>query len=293
MSLATSVGRAGLRHVARSTSSTAACARRRLLRSTGGSARSLAVAPPAASRSALSNRPPAWKRTVGTAVRPAGAGDAARLAWDTRFFSASAVGRSHGESPSLFAASHPRPAGAGGPPTDDDPRSLPALYQGDRWLVAERGGAADGFPVKEWLGQPLSSQPASRRGRRVVPTRFAVGVQTVQLEATPGCDELRLTKRVGNERVTVILFLSDINFLSGDSDAPVEKSRPLTVRAHVAIEKPGKGVLFYYLAFNGERTGVQCVSFFDSMEHAVPKNIDKDFARGCMYAGPNFGDLDE
>ncbi|ORX62078.1 mitochondrial glyco protein, partial [Hesseltinella vesiculosa] len=121
-----------------------------------------------------------------------------------------------------------------------------------------------------------------------------------KLEDKGGSDEVTLTRSFGNETVTVLFSISDINnadegFLP-EEDVEVEVDEDdvsFPVRASVTIEKPGQGaVTIDTVAQDGEMS-VESVMFYKDAKLAKDASAESDWQRRGLYIGPQFAELDE
>ncbi|KMU74399.1 SUAPRGA1 protein [Coccidioides immitis RMSCC 3703] len=75
-----------------------------------------------------------------------------------------------------------------------------------------------------------------------------------------------------------------------DEEAP-EPGYP--VHANVTIEKPGKGCMYAECLVEDGVTQILELQYFEKADIANAQSADKQWARGNIYAGPPFGNLDE
>ncbi|CAO3622329.1 unnamed protein product [Cunninghamella echinulata] len=120
------------------------------------------------------------------------------------------------------------------------------------------------------------------------------------IEDKPGYDEVTLTRSFGNENITILFSISDINNANTDGFLPeedevVEEEDEISfpVRASVTIEKEGKGaVTLDTVAQDGEIT-VESVMYYKDGKLAKGTTAESDWERRGLYIGPQFAELDD
>jgi complement component 1 Q subcomponent-binding protein len=65
------------------------------------------------------------------------------------------------------------------------------------------------------------------------------------------------------------------------------------VRVNVTIEKPGKGAMHFETVAQDGLIQIENVSYFEKAELANAQTAEKEWLRQSLYAGPQFGNLDE
>ncbi|KAI8060281.1 mitochondrial glycoprotein [Gongronella butleri] len=121
-----------------------------------------------------------------------------------------------------------------------------------------------------------------------------------KIEDKAGHDEVTLSRTFGNESISVLFSISDINNASEsflpEEDVQVEEDEEdasFPVRASVIIEKPGQGaVTIDTVAQDGEMT-VESVMYYKEAKLATCATAESDWQRRGLYIGPQFGELDE
>lgn len=79
----------------------------------------------------------------------------------------------------------------------------------------------------------------------------------------------------------------------GDLDAESSPEPGYPVHVNVTIEKPGKGCMYAECLVEDGVFQIMELQHFDKVDIANPQSADKHWARGSVYAGPPFGNLDE
>ncbi|OZJ05509.1 putative DNA repair helicase ercc3 [Bifiguratus adelaidae] len=133
-----------------------------------------------------------------------------------------------------------------------------------------------------------------------------------KLNDAAGKDEVELVRTFGNETIRVHFSISAINQPEdvedlleeealaeaddkelADAADEEDESTSFPVRAHVSIEKAGKGVLsFDTIAQDGEFV-IQNISHYDDAKTALGDTVESEWERSAAYLGPEFYELDD
>ncbi|RKP15126.1 mitochondrial glyco protein [Piptocephalis cylindrospora] len=130
-----------------------------------------------------------------------------------------------------------------------------------------------------------------------------------EVDDEPGSDEFNLRRSFGNEKITIRCSVSDMvnnssaeeDPFSEDSDSQAAESGDLAaegladfpVDALITVEKPGKGVLVVEATFEVGEVGVSAVRYINDATTALANTAEGDWKRRYLYAGPQYGQLDE
>ncbi|CAO3589264.1 unnamed protein product [Absidia cylindrospora] len=120
-----------------------------------------------------------------------------------------------------------------------------------------------------------------------------------KLEDKAGHDEVSLTRTFGNETISVLFSISDINngetngFLPDEDEVTEEDEVSFPVRASVTIEKNGKGAVTIDTVAQDGEMAVESVMYYKDGKLASDASAESDWQRRGLYIGPQFGELDE
>ncbi|ORZ12230.1 mitochondrial glyco protein [Absidia repens] len=120
-----------------------------------------------------------------------------------------------------------------------------------------------------------------------------------KLEDKAGHDEVTLTRTFGNETISVLFSISDINngetdgFLPDEDEVTEEDEVSFPVRASVTIEKNGKGAVTIDTVAQDGEMAVESVMYYKDGKLASDASAESDWQRRGLYIGPQFGELDE
>ncbi|CAG8041264.1 unnamed protein product [Penicillium salamii] len=133
-----------------------------------------------------------------------------------------------------------------------------------------------------------------------------------QVKDVEGEQEVVLSKKFGNEKVSVSFTVADIQNISEQEDFDEsalsddmgyenkegheegelpEPSFP--ARVNVTIEKPTNGAVLIQAVVQDGVFAIEEVSHFAKAELALAQTAEKDWSRQSLYAGPPFENLDE
>ncbi|KAI8076873.1 mitochondrial glycoprotein [Halteromyces radiatus] len=159
-------------------------------------------------------------------------------------------------------------------------------------------GEADADLVHK-LDEELSYEKENEEPTQPAFIKEFLDANSFKLEDKPGHDEVTLTRTFGNETISVLFSISDINngpadgFLPDEDEVIEEDEVSFPVRASVTIEKNGKGaVTIDTVAQDGEMT-VESVMYYKDGKLASDASAESDWQRRGLYIGPQFGELDE
>lgn len=121
----------------------------------------------------------------------------------------------------------------------------------------------------------------------------------------PGFDEVALDRDFGNEHITVLFSVGDID-TSGpleenedgspaEMDGPPEQPEnpPFPVRISATITKPSGGALMLDGFVQDGEVNVDNIAFYKTKELATRMDAEIDFQRRGFYLGPQFETLDD
>ncbi|SAM08431.1 hypothetical protein [Absidia glauca] len=159
-------------------------------------------------------------------------------------------------------------------------------------------GEADSDLVHK-LDEELSYEKENEETTQPAFIKEFLEANSFKLDDKAGHDEVTLTRTFGNETVSVLFSISDINngetegFLPEEDEVTEEDEVSFPVRASVTIEKNGKGaVTIDTVAQDGEMT-VESVMYYKDGKLASDASAESDWQRRGLYIGPQFGELDE
>lgn len=133
-----------------------------------------------------------------------------------------------------------------------------------------------------------------------------------EIKDTPGAEEVVLSRKFGDETITVTFSIADLNAIDPeaayedqamadeedmknpeeaeeDSDSP--ESFP--ARVNVIIEKPGKGAMAVETIAQEGQIIIDNVYYYKDAKLAHAKTAELAHNRQDLYVGPPFGNLDE
>ncbi|KAL0959769.1 hypothetical protein HGRIS_011459 [Hohenbuehelia grisea] len=128
-----------------------------------------------------------------------------------------------------------------------------------------------------------------------------------QVEDTPGCDEVTLTRKFGNENIRLIFSIADIQaeeeepeFAEGQEgegenagEDPEDPLHSYPIRASLSITKTaGPGALNVDMVSTEGHFIVDNISFYRDTKLGVDLTAEADWKRRGLYIGPQFDTLD-
>ncbi|KAI9226514.1 MAG: mitochondrial glycoprotein [Piptocephalis tieghemiana] len=147
-----------------------------------------------------------------------------------------------------------------------------------------------------------------------------------ELDDEPGSDEFCLRRSFGNEKITIRCSVSDMaNNIPSDEDPfpeeldaqaaesgdlaaikreylnkknDIKKSEnedlaDFPVDALITVEKPGKGAIILEATFEVGEVGISAIRYVSDASTATTNTAEADWKRRYLYAGPQYGQLDE
>ncbi|GAK67603.1 mitochondrial glyco protein [Moesziomyces antarcticus] len=119
----------------------------------------------------------------------------------------------------------------------------------------------------------------------------------------PGLDEVTLSREFGNEHISVVFSVGDIDTseqpaMEGEEAAPIEveddeEGPQFPVRISVTITKPSGGALMIDAFVVDGEVNTDNIAFYKDQKLATTIDAEADFARRGTYLGPQFDTLDE
>ncbi|KAL1892452.1 Mitochondrial acidic protein mam33 [Ceratocystis pirilliformis] len=142
-----------------------------------------------------------------------------------------------------------------------------------------------------------------------------------ELVETPGMEEVKLVKKMGDEQITVMFSIADLGFnnplledesfeeeeeeSSAENEAKDENEieedeadnfmDPTPIRIQAVIEKPGKapGAVSVDLTAQDGGLAIDSFFYFNKAAEAFASTAEVSHTRANVYAGPSFETLDE
>ncbi|KIN01023.1 hypothetical protein OIDMADRAFT_163100 [Oidiodendron maius Zn] len=141
-----------------------------------------------------------------------------------------------------------------------------------------------------------------------------------ELQDIPGREDVTLTRQFGDETITVMFSIADLNAIDPEADyqdralgdeedldninqgnekgfkvAPEDSDQEpsFPARVNVVVEKPGKGALAVEALAQDGMVIIENAYFYTDASLAHAKTADKLHARQDLYVGPPFSNLDE
>ncbi|CAO1634930.1 unnamed protein product [Sympodiomycopsis kandeliae] len=129
----------------------------------------------------------------------------------------------------------------------------------------------------------------------------STGIWTIK--DTPGSDEVSLVREFGNEKISVMFSIGDIDSAdpldeedpeNSESEDDVDAGTSFPVRVAINISKPsGAGALSIDTQAEGAAFEIENVSYYQDASLANELTAEADWKRRGLYIGPQFPTLDE
>ncbi|CAO3646833.1 unnamed protein product [Cunninghamella blakesleeana] len=176
----------------------------------------------------------------------------------------------------------------------------PTLYQSFSVAMPRMAAGEIDSDLVHKLTEELTYEKENEEPSQPAFVKEFLEANSFKLEDKAGSDEVTLTRTFGNEKITILFSISDINNASSDGFLPeddevVEEDEEASfpVRASVTIEKEGKGaVTIDTVAQDGEIT-VESVMYYKDGKLAKGTTAEADWERRGLYIGPQFAELDD